>query len=175
MQEHLLHFLRLGYELLLVWLLWIAWTGWDGRERSLGKAQQQGPPRQRHPQSPRDCPMCRAAHGVYETHEQRVVEPWAKRKSKRGRPKVIETDGYGCPNRRCQYFKITEAQVQARVGKGLHDGADTIQYVRCQACHTKFSVRLGTPMYDLKTPGRRGEDRDQRRRGWVRRQPALQA
>ncbi len=63
MQELLLFFLRLGYELLLVWLLWIAWTGWDGRERLLGKAHQQGPSRQRHPQSPRDCPMCRAAHG----------------------------------------------------------------------------------------------------------------
>ncbi len=63
--------------------------------------------------------------------------------------------GYWCPNPRCHYFKITDAQVHALVGDGFHYGTDTIQYLRCQVCHTKFSVRLGTPMYDLKTPARR--------------------
>src|SRR5512141_357280 len=128
MQELLLHLLRIGYEVLLAWLLWAAWIGWDGREQLLARTHQQGQPRQRHPQSPRDCPVCRAAHGVCETHEHRLVEPWAKRKSKRGRPKVVETDGYGCPNPRCPYFKITDAQVHALVGDGLHYGADTIQF-----------------------------------------------
>ncbi len=158
MQELPQILLRLSYELLLVWLLWTAWIGWDGREELHARTHQQGQPRQRHPQSPRDCPVCRTAHGVCETHEQRVVEPWAKRKSKRGRPKVVETDGYGCPNPHCPYFKITEAQVHALVGDVLHYGADTIQYLRCQACRTKFSVRLGTPMYDLKTPARRVDE-----------------
>ncbi len=158
MQELLLHLLRVGYELLLAWLLWTAWIGWDGREQLLARTHQQGHPRQRHPQSPRDCPVCRAAHGACETHGQRVVEPWAKRKSRRGRPKVIETDGYWCPNPLCPYYKITDAQVHALVGDGLHYGADTIQNLRCQACHTKFSVRLGTPMYDLKTPARRVDE-----------------
>jgi hypothetical protein len=158
MQELLLVVLRLCYELLLVWLLWTAWIGGNGGERLLSKIRPQGQPRQRHPQNPRDCPGCCAAHGACETHVQREVEPWAKQKSRRGRPKGINTDGYGCPNPQCRYFKITDGQVHALVGDGLHDGADTIQYLRCQACHTKFSVRLGTPMYDLKTPARRVDE-----------------
>ncbi len=155
MQELLSIFLRLGYELLLVWLLWTAWISGDGGERLLSPLQTRGQLRQRHPQSPRDCPVCRAAHEMCETHTQRVVEPWAKRKSKRGRPRAIDTEGYGCPNPLCPYYKITDAPVHALVGDGRHYGADTIQNGRCQACHTKFSVRRGTPMYDLKTPTRR--------------------
>jgi hypothetical protein len=48
--------------------------------------------------------------------------------------------------------------VHALVGDGWHYGADPIQYLRCQACHTKFSVRVATPMYDLKTPVRRVDE-----------------
>jgi hypothetical protein len=162
MQAFLFIILRVGYELGLVWWLWIAWRLWSDRVRRLVKAQPHGQPRQRHPPSPRDCPVCRAAHGTREFHEQRVVGPWAKQKSKRGRPKVIATDGYGCPNPhavpQCRYFKITDARVHALVGDGLHYGADTIQYLRCQACHTKFSVRVGTVMYDLKTPAGRVDE-----------------
>jgi hypothetical protein len=88
MQELVLDILRLGYGLLLVWLLWTSWISWNGSERRLLTAR-----RQRHPQSPRDCPVCRAAHGLCETQEQRVVESWARQKSQRGRPKVVETDG----------------------------------------------------------------------------------
>ncbi len=40
-QELLLFFLRLGYELLLVWLQWIAWAGGHGREWLLGTTHQQ--------------------------------------------------------------------------------------------------------------------------------------
>ncbi len=158
MQEFLVTSLRLSYELLLVWLLWTHWISWSGSDRPGVGALGRGQPRQRHPQSPGDCPACRAAHGACETHKQRVVEPWAKQKSKHGRPKVIATDGYGCPNPRCPYYGITDAQVHALVGDGLHHGADTIQYLRCQACHTKVSVRRNTPMYGLKTPVRRVDE-----------------
>ncbi len=48
--------------------------------------------------------------------------------------------------------------MHALVGDGLHHGADTIQYLRCQACHTKISVRRNTPMSALKTPVRRVEE-----------------
>ncbi len=119
--------------------------------KALGQAQ----PRQRHPQSPRDCLVCRSAHRRCEHHEARVVEPWAKQKSQRGRPKVVNTEGYYCPYPDCRYHKITDARVHALVGDGLHYGADTIQYLQCQAGHRKFSVRVGTPMYDLKTPASR--------------------
>ncbi len=122
------------------------------------KALVQDQPRQRHPQSPRDCQICRRAHGQCEHHEPRVVEPWAKQKSQRGRPKVVDTEGYYCPYADCRYYQITDARVHALVGDGLHHGADTIQYLRCQACHRKFSVRVGTVMYDLKTPARRVDE-----------------
>src|SRR5512147_1562540 len=118
--------LRLGYELLLIWLVWIGWSRWHEKGWLLGKLQCQGKTRQRHPQSPRDCPICRAAHGACAGHEQPVVEAWYKQKSKRGRPKVIPTEGYCCPNPRCRYYGITDARVHALVGDGYHYGADTI-------------------------------------------------
>ncbi len=102
MQELLLVVLRFGYELLLVWLLWTYCISWSGSERLMLKARSQGQPRHRHPQSPRDCPICRTAHGRSETHEERVVEPWAKQKSQRGRPKVVNTEGYFCPYPDCR-------------------------------------------------------------------------
>jgi transposase-like protein len=49
------------------------------------------------------------------------------------------------------YYGLRDARLHALVGDGLHHGADTIQYLRCQACHTKVSVRRDTPMYNLKT------------------------
>src|SRR5690348_1783352 len=101
MQDVLQSILRIRYELLLVWLVWIYWTSWCGQEGFGVRALRAGQQRQRHPQSPRDCPVCRAGHGVCETRDERVVEPWARQKSKRGRPKIVETDGHGCPNPRC--------------------------------------------------------------------------
>src|SRR5689334_23665610 len=98
MQDVLQFILRLSYELLLVWLVWIYWTSWSGDEGFIARVLKGSQPRQRHPQSPRDCPVCRAGHGLCETHDKHVVEPWARQKSKRGRPKVMETDGHGCPN-----------------------------------------------------------------------------
>ncbi len=50
MQELLLILLRLGFELVLVWLLWSTWISSDGGERLHSKMQPQGQPRQRHPQ-----------------------------------------------------------------------------------------------------------------------------
>ncbi len=84
-----------------------------------------------------------------------MVEAWHQQKSKRGRPKVVATEGYCCPNPRCRYYGITDAQRHALVGDGWHYGADTIQYLRRQACGTKVSTRWNTPMYDLKTPVQR--------------------
>jgi hypothetical protein len=71
---------------------------------------------------------------------------------------VVETDGYACPNPDCLYYQITDAQLHALVGDGQHHGADSIQYLRCQACQTKVSVRWNTPMYGLKTPVRRVDE-----------------
>ncbi len=158
MQDLILFSVRFSYALLLVFVVWLVWGSWrDDEQRSVG-ALTRRQPRQRHPHSPRECPVCRAAHGACEDHAQRVVAAWAKQKSKRGRPKRLQTDGYCCPNPDCPYYQVTDARLHALVGDGLHYGADTIQYLRCQACQTKFSVRCNTPMYDLKTPVRRVDE-----------------
>jgi len=62
------------------------------------------------------------------------------------------TGGFACPNRACQYYGITDAQIHALVGDGSHGRAERIQTFLCQACRTTFSARIHTPLYRLKTP-----------------------
>jgi IS1 family transposase/transposase-like protein len=76
-------------------------------------------------------------------------------KSPRGRRKRIATAGYACPNPDCLYYGVTEDQIHALVGYGGHGRREYIQDLKCQACHTKFSVRYGTVLYRLRTPARR--------------------
>jgi IS1 family transposase/transposase-like protein len=64
----------------------------------------------------------------------------------------VNTEGFACPNPRCPYFGITDAQIHALVGDGKHGQAEPIQTFRCQACRTTFSARRHTPLYRLKTP-----------------------
>jgi IS1 family transposase len=53
------------------------------------------------------------------------------------------------------YYRVTDAQVHALVGDGVHGKAERIQTLRCQACHTTFSTRRDTPLYRLKTASHR--------------------
>jgi hypothetical protein len=39
---------------------------------------------------------------------ERVVRPWAEVKSRRGRRKRAKTEGYACPNEKCEYYGITD-------------------------------------------------------------------
>jgi hypothetical protein len=64
----------------------------------------------------------------------------------------VNSDGYACPNPKCSYFGITDDQIHALVGDGIHGRAEGIQTFRCQACRTTFSARRHTPLYRLKTP-----------------------
>jgi len=146
---------RLGYELLLMWLLWQWWSTWQKVDEFGLQAGKSGDKREWHPQSPRDCPACQALNGQCSQELSKPVEPWRKHKSGRGRPKTVVTDVNSCPNRACVYFGVTDGHRHALVGYGKHHGADCIQYLKCQACGTKFSSRLNTPMYDLKTPAQR--------------------
>src|SRR5947209_1212738 len=114
---------RLSEEVLLVWLVWTHWMNWGGAG-TIGRAAGQAGERQRHPHSPQECPVCRAAHGECESQDKCSVEAWAKRKSRRGRPKQVNTAGYGCPNPKCTYYGITDAGLHALVGDGQHHGAD---------------------------------------------------
>ncbi len=83
------------------------------------------------------------------------IRPWHERKSRRGAPKRIATEGFACPTPICAYYRITDAQVHALVGDGSHGKHERIQTFRCQACTTTFSARRDTPLYRLKTPSRR--------------------
>ncbi len=105
------------------------------------------------PRSPRDCPACCLAStlssGVEPTPP--PVRPWHEVKSRRGAPKRVNTQGFACPNRKCPYSGITDADIHALVGDGTHGHAERIQTFRCQACRTTFTARRHTPLYRLKT------------------------
>jgi IS1 family transposase len=83
------------------------------------------------------------------------MQPWRERKSRRGAPKRIATEGFGCPNRHCVYYRVTDAQIHAVVGDGKHGKRERIQTFRCQACGMTFSARRHTPLYRLKIPAQR--------------------
>ena len=106
------------------------------------------------PRNPDDCPACRLAKAASSGAGQAPapVRPWSEVKSRRGAPKRINTEGFACPNRQCQYFGKTDAQFHALVGDGKHGRAERIQTFRCQACRTTFTARRNTPLYRLKTP-----------------------
>jgi transposase-like protein/IS1 family transposase len=109
------------------------------------------------PRTPDDCPVCRRERPVHP-----IVPPvppppgpWRERKSRRGAPKRIATQGFACPNATCAYCHITDADVHALVGDGSHGKRARIQPFRCQACGTTFTSRRDTPLYRLKTPSSR--------------------
>ena len=106
------------------------------------------------PRSPRDCPACRLSCTPLSGVEPAPppVRPWREVKSRRGAPKRVNTQGFACPNHKCLYSGITDADIHALVGDGSHGQAERIQTFRCQACRTTFSARRDTPLYRLKTP-----------------------
>jgi hypothetical protein len=101
--------------LLLAVLLWAMWTrqyGQHHQDRTIVTATVQ---RLLKPRTPDDCPICRQPAAVpsptIPTH--RPVPPWRERKSRRGAPKRIVTQGFACPNRMCIYYGVTDAQIHA--------------------------------------------------------------
>ncbi len=106
------------------------------------------------PRSPDDCPACRLASPPSSGGgpAPAPVRPWREVKSRRGAPKRVSTEGFACPNRKCPYSGITDADIHALVGDGTHGHAERIQAFRCQACRTTFTARYHTPLYRLKTP-----------------------
>ena len=106
-------------------------------------------PRQLRPRDPSACPRCVQGIGWLEREPYREVVPWGEVKRRSGRPKQIDTSGYACLNRQCEYYGITDAWVHALVSDGRRG---EVQYWRCQACGGRKTSRLATPMYQLKTP-----------------------
>jgi hypothetical protein len=67
------------------------------------------------PRSPLDCPACRLSSTLSSVMEPAPlpVRPWREIKSRRGAPKRMNTQGYACPNHKCLYFGITDADIHA--------------------------------------------------------------
>ena len=83
--------------------------------------------------------------------------PYVEMKSPRGRKKRVRTAGLACPHPKCKYYGVPDEAVHALVGYGKTDKRKKIQRLRCQACLTTFSCRLGTPLYYLKSDEREVE------------------
>jgi transposase-like protein len=79
------------------------------------------------------------------------IIPYPQRKSTRGRSKHITTQGSACPNPDCHYFGVSDQRLHAVVGDGKRGVDKHIQYWKCQWCDKRFSSRLHTPLYRLKT------------------------
>jgi len=145
--------------LLLLWcLVWLVWTWWylasTPSQSATVTAQLQ---RLLKPRTPENCPSCRQqmATATASMPTCAPLTPWCERKSRRGAPKRIDTQGFACPNRSCPYYHITDAQLHALVGDGAHGRCERIQTFRCQACGVTFSARRTTPLYRLKTASHR--------------------
>jgi len=154
MALHVFVFLLVVCLLLSLALLWrLCWFHFRPSS-SRGGAKRTTLHRLLKPRSPDDCPACRLASTASSGGgpAPAPVRPWPEVKSRRGAPKRIDTEGFACPNHRCPYFGITDAQIHALVGDGKHGRAERIQTFRCQACRTTFSARRNTPLYRLKTP-----------------------
>jgi IS1 family transposase len=101
-----------------------------------------------------DCPLCRLAKTKKATPASLgpSLRPWRELKSHRGRPKQIQTEGFACSNRGCQYYGIKDQHLHALVGDGKQGKIELNQTFKCQACKKTFSARRHTPLYRLKTP-----------------------
>ena len=148
-----LFLLVVGLFLTLVLLWRLGWLDLQP-SHSRGGAKRSRLPRLLKPRCPDDGPACRLASPASSVVEPAPTpaRPWSEVKSRRGAPKRIDTQGFACPNRQCQYFGSTDAHHHALVGDGKHGQTERIQTFRCQACRTTFTSRRNTPLYRLKTP-----------------------
>jgi hypothetical protein len=105
--------------LLMIALLWLAWLRQPSISPHAGVTARVQ--RLQKPRTPDDCPICRqqAAHSAETAVPPAPIIPWRERKSRRGRPKRINTHGFACPNRTCAYYQISDAHVHALVGDGV--------------------------------------------------------
>ena len=80
------------------------------------------------------------------------VIPYADTKSKRGRKKEYNTEGFACPHHDCRYRGITNSAVHALVKYGNHGRNEQIPDLYCQACKRKITSRTMTALYRLHKP-----------------------
>lgn len=146
------------FAFLIVIIAALTWIVIHRPAPARGQTRPKPSPRSLKPRTPdrEACPFCRATHPAG-SHPRPLPKPYRQVKSPRGSKKRVATAGYACPNPNCLYFGIIDDQIHALVGCGHHGRQERIHAarLRCQACRTKFSVRLGTVLYRLKTPAHR--------------------
>ena len=108
MNSYLLNFDRLLLILFAILLLRVSWRVYSPRLRRRWRRAKARLPRRWKPRSPKDCPHCCQGLSLESRPVQREVEPYAERKSKRGRKKEICTAGFACLHPLCDYFGITD-------------------------------------------------------------------
>ena len=148
------HPLRIEHILILalsIALLFSLWQIYKPKIKKLRKRFKLYRPRRWKPKSPKDCPDCRDGIELAILKPNRDVIPYSQRKSTRGRSKHLDTQGYACPNPNCDYLGVTDQSIHAVVGDGKRGVNKNIQYWKCQWCKKRFSSRLHTPLYRLKT------------------------
>ena len=134
-------------------LLWLQWLRSPGIPLPPAPAPKKKKKPRLHPRTPKACPQCRAGAqaGEEQAAQRPAVIPWSQVKGPGGPKKTVNTEGHACPCKACVYYGIRDAEIHALVGCGTHGKKERIQDLRCQACRTKFSVRLNTPLHRLKT------------------------
>lgn len=108
------------------------------------KAKRPRKPAVLRPKSERDCRFCQENRRRRKTAERENPVAWALRKGKGGPKKTIATGGHFCPNKNCDYYRITDEQTHALVGYGRHGVHEEIPDFKCQACGKKFTARKNT-------------------------------
>jgi transposase-like protein len=101
--------------------------------------------------TPTDCMVC-CGQGEASGVARPRPEPYRERKSRRGRPKTLDSEGYACLYPGCVYFLETDATRHALIGDGKRGAEHGIQQWHCQACGHTFTARRGTMLFRLKTP-----------------------
>jgi transposase-like protein len=119
------------------------------KKRSLAKTTT---PRELKAKTPNDCPYCgKGEHKESIPPPDPTIIPYNQTKSKRGRKKKTCTQGYSCPNPDCYYYHVTDERIHALIGYGSHGKHERIPDLYCQACKVKFTTRMWTVLYRLKT------------------------
>jgi transposase-like protein len=150
--------LVLTIECLVLVLVWI--VVWEHTLRGLNspwreRGQHSKRDRTLKPGTPDDCPACRLEQGLALLDSQRTARPWSKVKSRRGRRKEHDTDGQACMEPSCEYYKDTDGTHHALRWDGRRNRSEATPSLKCGACGRKHTLRLGTPMYRLKTASER--------------------
>jgi len=151
-ETHLGYILIIFAILIPIWpvLRTIRYGFWQQKSLEEKKART---PKPLKPKTPDECPICREekTSPAKEAQTCQLPRPWSAVRNRRGRKKILSTQGYACNNRKCVYFHVMDERMHALVGYGYHGKNERIQDLMCQACGKKFTVRRDTVLYRLKS------------------------